>query len=54
MREEIALARSAPIFGFPSLAVRTQSGLQPVGIDYRDANAMYTQIEAILTATRAD
>ena len=53
MREEVAFARRAPILGFPSLAVRTQSGLQPVDIDYRDANAMYKQIEAILTATSA-
>ena len=53
MREDVAFARRAPIHGFPSLAVRTESGLQPVDIDYCDANAMRKQIEAILTATSA-
>jgi hypothetical protein len=53
LREEVAFARRAPILGFPSLAVGTESGLQSVDIDYRDANAMYKQIEAILTATGA-
>ena len=53
MREEVAFARRAPIHGFPSLIVRTESGLQPVDIDYRDAEPMRKQIEAILTATSA-
>ena len=50
LREEVAFARRGPIRGFPSLAVRTESGLQPVEVDYRDAEAMRRQIEAILTA----
>ena len=53
MREEVAFARQAPIQGFPSLAVRTASGLQPVDVDYRDAEPMRRQIEVILTATAA-
>ena len=53
LREEVAFARRGPIHGFPSLAVRTESGLQPVEVDYRDPEAMRKQIEAILTATRA-
>ena len=51
MREEVAFARQAPIQGFPSLVVRTESGLQPVDVDYRDAEPMRRQIEMILTAT---
>lgn len=53
MREEVAFARRAPIHGFPSLIVRTESGLQPVDIDYRDAEPMRKQIDAILTSTSA-
>lgn len=53
LREEVAFARSGPIHGFPSLAVRTESGLHPVEVDYRDSEAMRKQIEAILTATSA-
>ena len=53
LREEVAFARRGPIHGFPSLAVRTESGLQPVEVDYRDSEAMRKQIEAILTATSA-
>jgi len=49
LSDEVAFARRAPILGFPSLAVRTKSGLQPVAIDYCDAGAMRKQIEAILT-----
>ncbi len=53
LHEEVAFARRAPILGFPGLAVGTESGLQSVDVDYRDASAMYKQIEAILTATGA-
>ena len=53
LREEVAFARRGPIHGFPSLAVRTEFGLQPVEVDYRDSEAMRKQIEAILTATSA-
>ena len=51
LREEVAFARSGRIHGFPSLAVRSESGLQPIEVDYRDSEAMRKQIEAILTAT---
>jgi len=51
MHEEVAFARRAPIHGFPSLVVRTESGLQPVDIDFRDAEPMRRQIEVILVAT---
>lgn len=53
MREEVAFARRAPIHGFPSLVVRTESGLQPVEVDFRDAEPMRRQIELILAATAA-
>ena len=53
LRAEIAFARRAPILGFPGLAVQTGSGLHSVDIDYRDANAMRKQIDAILTAAGA-
>jgi putative protein-disulfide isomerase len=53
MREEVAFARHAPIRGFPSLIVRTKSGLQPVDVDYRDAEPMRRKIEMILTADAA-
>lgn len=52
--EELALARSAPINGFPSLVVRTPLGLHPVNLDYRDAAPMLGQIETILMTTAAD
>lgn len=48
--EEVAFAHSAPINGFPSLVLQTPSGLHPVGLDYRDAEPMRRQIEAILMA----
>jgi putative protein-disulfide isomerase len=50
MREEVAFARRAPIQGFPSLVVRTESGLRPVDIDFRDAEPMRGQIDVILMA----
>lgn len=53
MREEVAFARRAPIGGFPSLVVRTEYGLQAVDIDFRDAEPMRRQIEAILGADTA-
>jgi putative protein-disulfide isomerase len=53
MRAEVALARRAPIHGFPGLAVDTEYGLQPVDIDFRDAEPMRRQIEGILTANSA-
>jgi hypothetical protein len=46
----VAFARRVPIHGFPGLVVRTEYGLQPVDIDFRDAGPMRRQIEAILTA----
>jgi putative protein-disulfide isomerase len=53
MREEVAFARRAPIHGFPSLVVRTESGLQTVDVDFRDAEPMRRRIEAILIAAAA-
>jgi putative protein-disulfide isomerase len=53
MREEVAFARRAPIQGFPSLVVHNESGLLPVDVDFRDAEPMRRQIEAILTASAA-
>jgi hypothetical protein len=53
LREEVAFARREPFHGFPSLAIRTESGLHPVEVDYGDAEAMRRQIEAILSAVAA-
>jgi len=53
LREEVAFARRAPMRGFPGLALRTGSGLHPVDVDYRDAEPMRKQIEAILASTPA-
>ncbi len=50
LREEIAFARRT-IRGFPSLAIRSESALYVVDVDYRDPVPMRTAIEAILTAT---
>ena len=47
LEEDIALARRAPINGFPSLVVQTPSGQQPVRLDYLDAAPMLQQIQAI-------
>jgi hypothetical protein len=52
LQEELAFARQAPINGFPSLVLRTPSGLQPIGLDYLDAALMLQQIEAALSAAR--
>ena len=51
MREEVAFARRAPIQGFPSLVLRTESGLRPVDVDFRDAEPMLQQIAVSLAAT---
>lgn len=51
--EEIALARNAPINGFPSLLMRTPSGLHPVALDYRNAAPMRQKIKTILDASHA-
>ena len=53
LREEVAFARRAPIRGFPSLAIRTESGLHPVDVVYRDPEPMRKQIELILTGITA-
>lgn len=50
LREDLALARNAPINGFPGLALLTAAGLQPVQIDYLHAAPMLAQIEAIIGA----
>jgi putative protein-disulfide isomerase len=50
LEEDIALARSAPINGFPSLVVQTPSGQQPVRLDYLNAAPMLQQIQAICTS----
>jgi putative protein-disulfide isomerase len=52
LQEELAFARQAPINGFPSLVLRTASGLQPIGLDYLDAAPMLAQIQAALGAAR--
>ena len=51
LHEEVAFTRSGPIHGFPSLAVRTEFGPQPIEVDYRDSEAMRKQIDAILLAS---
>lgn len=48
LQEEVAMARSAPINGFPSLVMRTPSGQHPVRLDYLDAAPMRQQIAATL------
>lgn len=48
LQDEVDFARRAPIQGFPSLVVRTGTQLIPVDIDYRSAEPMRRQIEAIL------
>jgi putative protein-disulfide isomerase len=44
LQDELAFARQAPINGFPSLVLRTPSGMQPIGLDYLDAAPMLQQI----------
>lgn len=46
--QQIALARSLPIAGFPSLVLQTAQGLQPVTLDYRDHNVSLEHIESLL------
>lgn len=53
LREEVAFARREPFHGFPSLAIRTESGLHPVEVDYGDPEAMRRQIDAILSGVAA-
>jgi hypothetical protein len=43
----VAFARRAPINGFPSLVVSTESGMQPVEIEFGDPEPMRRQIEEI-------
>lgn len=50
---EIALARNAPINGFPSLVMRTHFGALPVLLDYHDAAPMLRQIETMLKSPGA-
>lgn len=50
LREEIAFARQSPIQGFPSLVLRTASGLQPIETDFTDPDSMLAEVEAILRA----
>lgn len=38
---------------FPRLVIRTEAGLRPVDVDFHDAAAMRTQIEAIVAAADA-
>ena len=45
--DEIDRARALGISSFPSLAVGTQQGLDPLGLNYLDAQEMLNQIEAI-------
>ena len=45
--DEIGRARALGINSFPSLAVVTQQGLYPIGLNYLDAQEMLDQIEAI-------
>jgi putative protein-disulfide isomerase len=52
LQEELAFARRAPINGFPSLVLRTVSGMQPIGLDYLDASPMLAHIQAALGAAR--
>jgi putative protein-disulfide isomerase len=52
LQAELAFARQAPINGFPSLVLRTASGMQPIGLDYLDAAPMLAQIQAALGAAR--
>lgn len=51
LTEDLALARSAPINGFPSLVVNTPRGLSPVALDYRDAKPMLSQIQMVLVSS---
>jgi putative protein-disulfide isomerase len=48
LREEIAFARQSPIQGFPSLVLRTASGLQPIETHFTDPESMLAQVEATL------
>jgi putative protein-disulfide isomerase len=52
LQKELAFARKAPINGFPSLVLRTPSGLHAIDLDYLNAAPMLQQIEAALGATR--
>lgn len=49
LEAEIAMARNAPINGFPSLVVHTPWGQHPLRLDYLDATPMARQIQAILS-----
>ncbi len=53
LHDDLALARSAPINGFPGLALQTAAGLQPVQIDYIDAAPMLAQIQALIGVSQA-
>ncbi len=48
---ETAMARSAPINGFPSLVLHTPWGQHPLRLDYCDAAPLLQQIQAILSQT---
>ena len=48
LQVEIAFSRSAPINGFPSLVLQTQTGLHAIDLNYLDAAPMRLQIEAML------
>ncbi|WP_051391905.1 DsbA family protein [Rhodoferax saidenbachensis] len=52
LQEELAFARQAPINGFPSLVLRTASGMYPIGLDYLDAAPMLLQIHTAMEAAR--
>lgn len=52
LQEELRFAREAPINGFPSLVLRTPSGMQAIELDYLDAAPMLHQIKTALGATR--
>jgi putative protein-disulfide isomerase len=44
LQEELAFARQAPINGFPSLVLRTATGMQPIALNYLDPAPMLQQI----------
>jgi len=45
---EIHSSRTMGINGFPSLAVVTETDLNHIGLNYTDANAMLSQVEALI------
>lgn len=48
--QQLALARSLPIQGFPSMVLQHQGRLYPIRLDYKDHFAALAQVKTILTS----